>query len=88
MTTYRLVPGVLRADLKGKEVLLNPETGQYHLLNATGARLLALFEGGLSFDDSVSRLASEAGEPLERVQSDADRFTSAMLERGLIREDR
>ena len=41
MTRYRMPDGVLRADLDGDEVLLNPTTGAYHLLNQTGRQVVA-----------------------------------------------
>jgi hypothetical protein len=87
VTTYRVAPGVLKAELGGRQVLLNPDTAQYHLVNATGKRLLALFDEGFSFEESVSRLAEEVDEPVDLINSDATRFVSAMLERELIKEE-
>ena len=84
MTRYRLAEGVLRADLEGEEVLLNPDTGMYHLLNATGRRLLAHMEADGSMEDAIQDLAEETGEPAERIRTDALEFVEEMLGRHLI----
>jgi PqqD family protein of HPr-rel-A system len=88
MTHYHLAPGVLRADLEDEEVLLNPATGIYHLLNPTGSVLLASLEQGSSLDEAVSRLAEEFGEPESRVRGDAERFLADLVVRRLIVEQR
>lgn len=84
MTSYRLAPGVLRASLEDEEVLLNTETGIYHLLNSTGHRLLASMESGASFDAAADALVDVSGQGAARVRADAEMFLAAMLERGLL----
>jgi hypothetical protein len=81
---YRIPDGVLRADLDGEEVMLNPRSGIYHLLNPTGRYLVACFSDGVSFEVAVERLAEEAGVGREDVRKDADVFVAAMMERGLL----
>lgn len=81
---YRLGEGVLRADLEGQEVLLNPETGMYHILNPTARRLIAEMEAGSSIEDAVRDLAEATGEPHERIARDAHAFLDAMLSRRLL----
>lgn len=83
---YQMPEGVLRAQLDGDEVLLNPVTGVYHLLNATGRELVEGFDRGLTFEESVDALASRTGGERDQVLSDADSFVTAMLERGVLEE--
>lgn len=84
MTRYRVVDEVLRADLEEQAVLLNPDTGTYHLLNATGRRLIAEMEAGTSLEDAIGSLVEETGGPHERIEHDARTFIEAMLDRCLL----
>jgi hypothetical protein len=84
MTSYGLASGVLRASLEDEEVLLNTDTGIYHLLNGTGLALLGSMESGASFASAVDALVAASGEAPERVRTDAETFLAAMLERGLL----
>jgi hypothetical protein len=84
MTWFRLPEGVLRASLEGEEVLLNQDTGVYHLVNVTGRSLIRSFEGGDSLEDAIRSLATATGESEERVAADASAFVEAMVERGLL----
>ena len=84
MTSYRLPDGVLRAALEDQDVVLNTNTGVYHLLNASGASLLAAMDGGASWEDAVAALAGDAGLAPEAARADAEAFRSAMIERGLL----
>jgi hypothetical protein len=86
MTTYRLAPHVLRAPLDRGEVVLNVDSGTYHLINGTGRALLARLEEGLSLRVAAARLAESSGEPLVRVLADAETFASDLLRRGLLQE--
>jgi hypothetical protein len=82
--TFRVPSNVLRADLEGKEVLLNPDTGVYHLVNATGRSLLEAFEAGTSFDEAVTDIAARSDVDPERVRRDAQVFVDDMLSRRLL----
>lgn len=84
MTEYRIPAGILRAEVGGEEVLLNSDSGTYHLINATGRALLSHMQAGRSFEDAVRALSQETGEPAERVTSDADAFIEGMVVRGLL----
>jgi hypothetical protein len=83
---YRVCEGVLRAQLEGEEVLLNPSTGMYHLLNATGRQLLAEFDRGLSLEQAATVLAESVGIEAEQVRTDSSAFIADMIERGLLEE--
>ena len=79
--------GVLRAELDGEEVLLNPATGVYHLLNPTGRRLVVELDAGSSLEQVVDAMArAGSAADIERVRSDSASFVKGMLERGLLEE--
>jgi hypothetical protein len=75
---------VLRAELDGDEVLLNPETGVYHLVNATGKTILDSLAEGRDLQDGVDQIARDTGVPVDRVSRDADAFVAAMVGRQLL----
>jgi hypothetical protein len=84
MTRYRIPEGVLRATVEGEEVLLNQETGEYHLVNATGLSLIRSFEAGDSVKQAIDALADWTGQDRRRVAADATTFIDAMVARGLL----
>jgi hypothetical protein len=84
VTVFRVPTDVLRAEMEGEQVLLNPQTGMYHLVNATGHALLQQMEDGATFEDAVRTLCERSGQPSERVESDAATFVDEMLDRGLL----
>ena len=86
MVRYQAPRDVLRAEVDGEEVLLNPRTGVYHLVNRTGRALLAFMEEGRSLEESVAQVATDWGEEPQRVEADAALFIAAMRERELLEE--
>lgn len=86
MSRYRAAKDVLQAEIDGEEVLLNPRTGVYHLVNRTGRFLLVLLRDGRTLEESVTEVAEKAGGDPLRVAADAKEFVDAMCERGLLRE--
>ena len=86
MPRYVLPAGVLRASLDDEEVLLNQQTGLYHLLNPTGAELLRLMGEGHTLDEAADALADATGMSRARVRGDARSFVGEMTRRGLLVE--
>lgn len=86
MSRYVVRDGVLHAEVSGEEVLLDPDVGIYHLVNATGHRLLERMSEGASLNDAVMTIADEWGRPADEVRADAEPFIAGMLERRLITE--
>ena len=84
MTTYRIPASVLRANLEAEEVLLNTDTGQYHVLNETGRGVVSSLEAGGTPGDAAVDLATSTGAPLDRVRGDVETFVQALVERGLL----
>ena len=82
--TLRLAPSVMRAKLAHDEVLLNTETGQYHLVNRTGREVLVEIERSGTADGARDRLVAETGAPIETVEDDVMTFVDALLARGLL----
>lgn len=83
---YEIPHGVLRARIEGEEVMLNPSTGVYHLLNPTGRSLTLLLEDGKSLEEAAAEVAEETGVGQDRVLEDARSFVDAMLARHLLEE--
>ena len=86
MPRYMLSDGVLQADLHDEKVLLNQQTGLYHLLNATGAELVRLMGEGHTLDEAVDALADATGMSRVRAREDARTFVDEMTRRGLLVE--
>jgi Coenzyme PQQ synthesis protein D (PqqD) len=85
---YRLPGDVLRAVVDDDEVLLEPSSGRYHLVNRTGRAVLDRFDSGEPLEGAIEHLCSETGAPREQVEADVTRFIRAMVERGLLEEAR
>ena len=81
---YRRPDSVLFAELEGEEVLLNPDTGMYHLVNTTGRHLLERMDRGDTLSQAIDSLSNETGEDATRVRGDAVSFVEAMTTRGLL----
>ena len=88
MTRYRVRAEVLRAPLQEDEVLLNPETGIYHLANVTGRAVLAALQAGDTVATVADRIARDTGTAPERVRQDVEAFVQAMTSRGVLEEVR
>jgi Coenzyme PQQ synthesis protein D (PqqD) len=84
MSQYRVPSGVLRAQLDGEEVLLNPSRGIYHLVNETGRAVLNRLEEGKTLEQVVDELSITWEQPPATVEADAQVFVDALLERGLL----
>lgn len=84
MSRYRIPPGVLRAEVGGKEVLLNTDSEMYHLVDASGRALLRQMDQGRSFEEAVQALVEETREPADRLASDAVAFAESVVAPGLL----
>jgi Coenzyme PQQ synthesis protein D (PqqD) len=84
MSQYRVPSGVLRAELDGQEVLLNPSRGIYHLVNETGRVVLNRLEEGKTLEEVIDELSTTWKQSPATVEADARTFVDALLERGLL----
>jgi hypothetical protein len=85
MTAYHVPPSVLRASIDAEEVLLNTDTGHYHVLNETGRAVVATVVAGGTSAEATAELAARTGAPEQQVRDDVDAFIDALVDRGLLR---
>lgn len=82
------VPGhVVYRDFADETVVLNLETGTYHGLNNTAARMLETIASRDSLASAVEALAAEFGQPEDVIRRDALALCRSLAERGLIEQD-
>ena len=74
---------VFRA-FESETVLLNLRTGQYHGLNATGGRVLALLKETGSVPATAAGVAAEFSRPVDEVTRDVVQLCNDLAARGLI----
>jgi hypothetical protein len=83
----RLPSHVVHRSFGDQTVLLNLRTGQYHGLNRSGGRMLALLEETGSMTAVASRIAAEHGRSHEEIALDVVEFCAGLEERGLLEID-
>lgn len=80
----RVPDNVVYREFAHETVLLNLDTGQYHGVNRTGARMLEALQNADSVRAAVRELSEQFGEPAERIETDVSGFCRNLIERGLI----
>jgi hypothetical protein len=75
---------VVHRDFPDESVVLNLDSGMYHGLNATAAKMLAELESRSSVEAAIERLAGEFGQPREVIERDVLSLCRSLAERGLI----
>jgi hypothetical protein len=78
---------VVYRDFPDETVILNLETGKYHGLNGTAARILEVLDSGALVRDAIDTLAREYEQPRDLIQRDVLTLCQALRERGLIEQD-
>jgi hypothetical protein len=78
------VPGALFESVGDDTVVLDPGTGTYTRLNATGSLLWELLAEPVTVAALGDRLAREHDMPADAARRDVDRFVIALRERGLL----
>jgi hypothetical protein len=86
MLTARLrVPEhVVYRDFPEETIVLNLDSGVYHGLNRTAARMLEVVQQRDSVGAAVDELAGEFGQPREVIERDLVGLCETLEERGLI----
>jgi hypothetical protein len=82
--TIARLPGALTESVGDDAVVLDPLTGTYTRLNATGSLLWNLLAEPATVGALGARLARDHGLAEDVALRDADRFVSALRERGLL----
>jgi hypothetical protein len=83
----RVPEHVVYREFGDETVILNLESGMYHGLNQTAARMLEELQKSASLGAVVDVLSSELGQPREVIESDLIGFARALEERGLVERD-
>jgi siderophore synthetase component len=80
----RVPKHVVYRDFGDETVVLNLDSGMYHGLNETAARMLAVMDESDSVAAAADRLAAEFEQPSEVIRRDLLSLCRALAERGLI----
>ena len=83
----RVPEHVVYRDFPDETVILNLESGMYHGLNATAARMVATLDSAPSVESAIDQLAAGFGQPREVIERDVLALCRALSERGLIEHD-
>ena len=83
-TRVRVPEHVVYRDFADETVILNLESGMYHGLNPTAARMLEELRRAASVAAAVDVLTPELGQPREVIEADLLGFARSLEERGLI----
>lgn len=77
-------PKVVTREEDGELVVVMPQRGKFIVLNAPGARVMALVDGVRALDDIAAEIAETFDAPLEKVQADVLRFAAHLVTRGVL----
>jgi hypothetical protein len=78
---------VVYRDFADETVILNLQSGMYHGLNRTAARMLETLSSGVSVDAAIDSLSEEFGQPRAVIEPDVLELCRTLAERGLISHD-
>lgn len=77
-------PTLVTRESDGELVVVLPEQGKFVVLNATGARVLALADGTRTLREIADTLSAEFGAEPVQVDGDVLRFAQSLVERGAL----
>jgi hypothetical protein len=83
----RVPEHVVYRDFADETVILNLESGMYHGLNATAAKMLETLDSGVPVGEAIESMATEFGQPRDVIERDVLALCQALGERGLIAHD-
>lgn len=83
----RIPDHVVYRDFPEETVILNLESGMYHGLNQTAARMVTTLQESASVAAAIDVLAAEFQQPRERIEQDVLSLCRTLDERGLIVRD-
>jgi hypothetical protein len=78
---------VVYRDFPEETVMLNLDSGMYHGLNRTAARMVSTLQESPSVAAAIDALAAEFQQPRERIEEDVLSLCRTLDERGLIVRD-
>lgn len=77
---------VVYRDFADETIVLNLDSGTYHSLNDTAARMLEVLTASDSVGDAVGALTREYEQPADRIERDVLELCRALSDRGLIEQ--
>jgi hypothetical protein len=77
---------VVYREFPNETVILNLDSGMYHGLNETAARMLEVLRASDSVGAAVDELTNEFGQPDDVIRRDVLSLCRALAERGLIEQ--
>jgi hypothetical protein len=83
----RVPEHVVYRDFGDETVVLNLDSGMYHGLNESAARMLSVVGESGTVAAAVDSLAAEFGQPRELIERDLLGLCRSLAERGLIEHD-
>jgi hypothetical protein len=83
----RVPEHVVYRDFPDETVILNLQSGMYHGLNATAAKMLETLSSAASVDAAIEELAALFEQPREVIEPDVLALCNTLAERGLISHD-
>ena len=75
---------VVYREFAHETVILYLDTGKYHGINRTAARMLDVLQQSPTIRAAAESLAEEYGHPVDRIETDLVTFCAGLLERELI----
>ena len=84
----RVPEHVVYRDFSDETVILNLESGTYHGLNQTAARMVTTLDASESVGAAVEALAAGFDQPRETIEHDVIALCRSLAERGLIETSR
>jgi hypothetical protein len=83
----RVPEHVVYRDFADETVILNLDSGMYHGLNATAAKMLETLDSGVPVRQAIDTLAAEFDQPRDAIERDVLSLCRALGDRGLIAHD-
>lgn len=83
----RVPRNVVYRGFPTETVVLNLDTGRYHGVDRTGARMLEALDGSSSVAEAAERLSAEWDVSREQLEGDLRSFCSELVKRGLVTVD-
>jgi len=85
-TVPRRRPEAVSRNVEGQEVVVLPLVGEIQVLNAVGARIWSLIDGGRSAGEIASAIETEFAVDAATARADTLKFLGTLRERDLLLE--
>jgi hypothetical protein len=82
--TYQISRGLTWRHVNGDLVVMEPESGHYHLFNTIGGRIWRDLVDQQPPDHIARELAQRYDLEWERAQSDVNAFVATLMRKGLL----